>query len=94
MASNICSGVTDSPRAGRPRRSAIPNNPYQKATVIRKILICILLTLMIPTFSGDWYSAAAAASAYVGNMANEEGYITKSPITKQTQHKQEEKAEN
>lgn len=96
MASNICSGVTDSPRAGGPRRSAIPNNPSttSKGDGDKKNSHMHFVTLMVPTFSGYWYAAAAGASAYVGNKAKEEGYTTKSPVTKQTQHKQEEKAEN
>jgi hypothetical protein len=61
---------------------------------MRRVLILILLTLMVPTFSGCWYAAAAGAGVYVGYKAKEEGYTTQSPITKQTQHKQEEKAEN
>ena len=59
-----------------------------------KVLMCILLSLMIPTLSGCWYAAAAGAGAYVGYKAKEEGDTTQSPITKQTQHKQEDKAEN
>jgi hypothetical protein len=62
--------------------------------VMRKVLICILLVIAVPTFSGCWYAAAAGAGAYVGYKAKEEGYTTQSPITKQTQQKQEEKSEN
>jgi hypothetical protein len=56
--------------------------------------LCILLILIAPVFSGCWYVAAAGAGAYVGYKAKEEGYTTQSPVTKQTQPKQEEKAEN
>jgi len=49
---------------------------------------------MVPTISGCWYAAAAGAGAYVGYKAKEDGYKTQSPITKETQQKQEEKAQN
>jgi hypothetical protein len=62
--------------------------------VMRKVLSLILLALMVPTFSGCWYAAAAGAGAYVGYKAKEGGYTTQSPITKQTQQEQEEDAEN
>jgi hypothetical protein len=62
--------------------------------MMRKVLMCILLASMAPAFSGCWYAAAAGAGAYVGYKAKEEGYTAQSPITKQTQQKQEEKAEN
>ncbi len=61
---------------------------------MRKVLMLILLTLMVPALSGCWYAAAAGAGAYIGYKAKEEGYTTQSPITKQTQNKQKEKAEN
>jgi hypothetical protein len=61
---------------------------------MRRVLILILLSLMVSAFSGCWYVAAAGAGAYVGYKAKEEGHTTQSPVTKQTQHKQEEKAEN
>jgi hypothetical protein len=61
---------------------------------MRKVLICVLLALMVPTISGCWYAAAAGAGAYVGYKAKEDGYKTQSPITKETQQKQEEKAQN
>ena len=59
-----------------------------------KVLICVLLALLVPTISGCWYAAAAGAGAYVGYKAKEDGYKTQSPITKQTQQEQEEKAQN
>ena len=59
--------------------------------MIKRVSLYILLLFMVPALSGCWYAAAAGAGAYGGYKMKEKGYKTQSPVTKENQHKEEDR---